>query len=161
MPHRIYLGLGSNLGDRKAALDSALANLAPQVRMLQRSPIYETAPWGYTDQPDFLNQVVEAETELPPKEVLALLKATEKQLGRQPRIRNGPREIDIDILLYDDLVLDEPGLHLPHPNLHERAFVVAPLADIAPELVVPGQVQTIRELSASLDKSGIKVYAGE
>ncbi|MEX2160542.1 MAG: 2-amino-4-hydroxy-6-hydroxymethyldihydropteridine diphosphokinase [Anaerolineales bacterium] len=158
MVHTIYLGLGSNLGDRQAALDAALASLAPRVKTILRSPIYETAPWGFTDQPDFLNQVVQAETDLPPEELLALLKATEREMGRQTRIRNGPREIDIDILLYDDLVMDEAGLRLPHPNLQERVFVLAPLADIAPDLIIPGQGRTVSALLAPLDQTGIRTF---
>jgi len=158
MPHKIYLGLGSNLGDRQATLDAAVAALAPSVRLLHRSAIYETAPWGYTDQPAFLNQVLEAETDFEPKDLLALLKATEKQLGRQTRFRNGPREIDIDILLIDDLVLNEDRLRVPHPGLHERAFILTPLADVAPDLIIPGQKQTVKDLLATLDTRDVKLY---
>ncbi len=158
MTHKLYLGLGSNLGDRQAHLDAAVAALAPSVRVLRRSAIYETAPWGYTDQPAFLNQVLEAGTDLEPKELLALLKATEKQLGRQTRFKNGPREIDIDILLIDDLVLNEDRLRVPHPGLYDRAFILTPLAEVAPELIIPGQKQTVKDLLAALDTSGIKVY---
>ena len=158
MPHKIYLGLGSNLGDRQATLDAAVSALAPSVRLLHRSAIYETAPWGYTDQPAFLNQVLEAETDFEPKDLLALLKATEKQLGRQTRFRNGPREIDIDILLIDDLVLNEDRLRVPHPGLHERAFILTPLADVAPDLIIPGQKQTVKDLLATLDTRDVKLY---
>jgi 2-amino-4-hydroxy-6-hydroxymethyldihydropteridine diphosphokinase len=158
MPHKIYLGLGSNLGDRQATLDAAVSALAPSVRLLHRSAIYETAPWGYTDQPAFLNQVLEAETDLDPKDLLALLKATEKQLGRQTRFKNGPREIDIDILLVDDLVLNEDRLRVPHPGLHERAFILTPLADVAPDLIIPGQKQTVKDLLATLDTRDVKLY---
>lgn len=158
MPHKIYLGLGSNLGNRAAALEAALAALAPQVRTLRRSPIYETEPWGLADQPVFLNQVVEAETELEPAELLKLLKATEKELGRQPRTRNGPREIDIDILLYDDLTLEAPGLRVPHPNLQQRAFVLVPLADLAPDLVIPGGEKSVKEMLSTLDTSVATPY---
>lgn len=137
MQHRVYLALGSNLGDRRANLAAALAALAPQVRLLKRSALYETAPWGYADQPDFLNQVVAAETALPPVELLAYLKEIEVQVGRQPSFRYGPRAIDLDILFYDELVLETPELVIPHPRLDERLFVLAPLAEIAPELVHP------------------------
>jgi 2-amino-4-hydroxy-6-hydroxymethyldihydropteridine diphosphokinase len=158
VPQKIYLGLGSNLGDRQAHLDAAVAALAPSVRLLRNSPIYETAPWGFTDQPAFLNQVLEAETDFEPKELLALLKATEKQLGRQDRFRNGPREIDIDILLIDDLVLNEDRLRVPHPGLHERAFILTPLAEVAPDLIIPGQQQSVKKLLSALDTSGIRLY---
>lgn len=157
MLHHIYLGLGCNLGDRLAALDAACEALAPQVRVLRRSPVYETQPWGYADQPDFLNQVLEAETELSPHELLAHLKAIEKQLGRQPRHRNGPREIDVDILLYDDLQLDEERLKVPHPAMPERAFILAPLADLSPELRIPGQSQSVAELRDQIDLSSVRL----
>ncbi|MCL5429155.1 MAG: 2-amino-4-hydroxy-6-hydroxymethyldihydropteridine diphosphokinase [Chloroflexi bacterium] len=158
MTHKIYLGLGSNLGDRKGYLDAAIAAMAPGIRILRRSPIYETAPWGFTDQDDFLNMVVEAETELGPKQLLVLLKGIEVKLGRKPRFRNGPREIDIDILLYDDLILDEPGLRIPHPRFHERAFILAPLADLAPGIQLPTLSKTVSECLAGLDKSGVRFY---
>lgn len=159
--HRIYLGLGSNLGDRRASLDAAAAALPPAARVLRRSPIYETAPWGYLDQPAFLNQVIEAETESTPAELLTELKDIERQLGRQPRFRNGPREIDIDILLYDDLVLNEGTLQIPHPRLHERAFMLAPLSDLAPGLKIPGQEGTVGEYLEQLDQSGITIFADD
>lgn len=159
MPHKLFLGLGSNLGDRQAHLLAAAVALAPEVRLQCSSPIYETAPWGYTDQPAFLNQVLEAETDLDPKALLAHLKATEKLLGRQTRFKNGPREIDIDILLMDDLILNEERLRVPHPGLHERAFILAPLADVAPDLIIPGQTLTIKELLAAADTTGIHLYS--
>ncbi len=156
MPHRVYLGLGSNLGDRKSFLNSAISALAPTVQVTRRSPIYETKPWGFSDQDDFLNLVVETETELGPKQLLLLLKGIEIKLGRQARFRNGPREIDIDILLYDELELDEPGLRIPHPHMQERAFVMAPLADLTPDLAIPGTGKTVAEFLANLDDSGIR-----
>jgi 2-amino-4-hydroxy-6-hydroxymethyldihydropteridine diphosphokinase len=156
MPHRIYLGLGSNLGNRKSYLDSAISALAPAVHAARVSPIYETKPWGYSDQGDFLNMVVEAETDLGPKQLLVLLKGIEVKLGRQPRFRNGPREIDIDILIYDDLILDEVGLRIPHPRLQERAFILAPLADLAPDLAIPGGGKTVAELLKNLEVIGIR-----
>lgn len=161
MPHRIYLGLGSNLGNRRSILDGATAALPPAARVLRRSPIYETAPWGYTAQPSFLNQVIEAETDLEPSKLLSELKQIERDLGRQPRFRNGPREIDIDILLYDDLVVNEGSLQIPHPRLQERAFILAPLADLAPELVIPGASATVVDLLEDLDRTGIELFANE
>lgn len=157
MPHRIYLGLGSNLGDRRAYLNAALSAMAPGVRVLRRSPIYQTAPWGYADQDAFLNMAVKAETELGPKQLLILLKGIEVKLGRQPRFKNGPREIDIDILLYDDLVFDDSGLQIPHPRLHERAFILSPLADLTPDLEIPNTGKTVATLLAGLDRSGVEL----
>jgi 2-amino-4-hydroxy-6-hydroxymethyldihydropteridine diphosphokinase len=159
MTHHIYLGLGSNLGDRHANLGAAAEALSPGVRILQRSGVYATVPWGFTDQPEFLNQVLEAETDLAPRDLLKLLKDTEMQLGRQPRFKNGPREIDIDILLIEDLVLNEDRLRVPHPGLHERAFILTPLADVAPDLVIPGQQETVKELLARLDASGVRIFS--
>ena len=156
MAHHIYLGLGSNLGDRRSFLDSAISALVPALRVSRLSPIYETDPWGYSDQDDFLNMVVEAETDLGPKQLLVFLKGIEVKLGRQPRFRNGPREIDIDILIYDDQILNEVGLRIPHPRLQERAFILVPLADLAPGLSIPGLDKTVAELLSNLDTSGIR-----
>jgi 2-amino-4-hydroxy-6-hydroxymethyldihydropteridine diphosphokinase len=158
MAHKIYLGLGSNLGDRQGYLDEAISAMAPAVRILRRSPVYETAPWGYADQDPFLNMAVEAETELGPKQLLIVLKGIEVKLGRKPRFQNGPREIDIDILLYDDLIFDDSGLRIPHPRLHERAFILAPLADLAPDLEIPGAGLTVALSLAGLEKAGIERF---
>ncbi len=152
---RIYLALGSNLGDRRANLQAALNALPPAVLLRRASPVYETPPWGIANQPAFLNMAVEAETNLPPLDLLSYLKRLETQLGRVPSVRYGPRLIDIDILFYDDLVLDSPGLTIPHPRLHERAFVLVPLADLAPDLVHPRLGQTVRDLLAAVDTTGI------
>ncbi|MEZ0396482.1 MAG: 2-amino-4-hydroxy-6-hydroxymethyldihydropteridine diphosphokinase [Anaerolineales bacterium] len=151
----IYLALGSNLGDRRANLQAALDALPPEVRLRRLSPVYETPPWGLTDQPAFLNMAAEAETGLPPLDLLSHLKRLETRLGRLPSVRYGPRLIDLDLLFYDDLVLDSPALTLPHPRLHERAFVLVPLADLAPDLVHPRLGQTVRDLLAALDTTGI------
>jgi 2-amino-4-hydroxy-6-hydroxymethyldihydropteridine diphosphokinase len=154
----IYLALGTNLGDRPANLRQALAALPPAVRVVAESPVYETPPWGITAQPAFLNMAVRGGTDLPPLELLARLKALELELGRQPSVRYGPRLIDLDILFYDDLLLDSPALSLPHPRLHERAFVLVPLADLAPDLVHPRLGRTVRQLLADLDRGGITRY---
>ena len=154
----IYLSLGSNLDDRYAALQAALAAFPPAVTVLAESPIYETPPWGVTGQPAFLNMVVRAETHLAPLALLAFLKRLETQLGRLPSIRYGPRKIDLDILFYDELVLDTPELFLPHPRLSERAFVLVPLADLAPGLVHPVLGRPIRDLLATVDTKGIIRY---
>lgn len=156
--HTVFLSLGSNLDDRLGNLKRAIASLPPQMEVKARSRIYETPPWGYADQPMFLNQVVMAKTYLEPELLLKHLKRLEIALGRTATFRNGPRVIDIDILFYDDLILDTPALVIPHPGLHERGFVLMPLMDIAPDLVHPGKRKSIRELVAFSDLGGIMVY---
>ena len=155
LSHRVYLVLGANLGDRLANLAAAREAMPPAVRPFSTSAIYETPPWGYLDQPSFLNQVLGAETNLAPKDLLNYLKGLEIQLGRSQSFRYGPRLIDIDILFYDDLVLNEPGLTIPHPRLTERAFVLVPLNELAPDFVHPVERKTIRELSEGIDRTGI------
>jgi 2-amino-4-hydroxy-6-hydroxymethyldihydropteridine diphosphokinase len=158
MKHVIYLALGTNLGDRHANLQAAMAALLPIVVVCQTSPVYETPPWGIPDQPAFLNMVLRGETFLTPEELLKHLKHLETELGRVPGLRWGPRQIDLDILFFDDLVLDSSGLTLPHPHLHQRAFVLVPLADIAPELNHPVLQKTVGELLAGVDTRGVKRY---
>ncbi|MBV9850003.1 MAG: 2-amino-4-hydroxy-6-hydroxymethyldihydropteridine diphosphokinase [Armatimonadetes bacterium] len=138
-PVTAYVGLGANLGDREAAIEAALRALhwPPDVMVVRRSSLYETAPVGVTDQPDFLNAVAELRTTLSPRELLARILQLERQLGRVRTQRWGPRVIDIDILLYGDEALAEPGLTVPHPRMAERAFVLRPLAEIAPEAKLP------------------------
>lgn len=159
-PVRIFLGLGTNLGDRSANLQAAWDALPPQVQPLRASPIYETAPWGFAAQPDFLNQVFEAQTRLAPLELLAHVKQIETRLGRIPTFRNGPRVIDIDILFYGDQIITLPGLSLPHPRIQERAFMLIPLRDLAPNLLHPILNQSIRQLAAQVDPTGVEVYRG-
>jgi 2-amino-4-hydroxy-6-hydroxymethyldihydropteridine diphosphokinase len=133
---RAYVGLGANLGDREATILAAAERLGPH----RLSPIVETEPWGYADQPKFLNAVAELETELAPRELLGRLLAIERELGRvRGGRRYGPRTIDLDLLLYGDLVVDEPGLTVPHPHLAERLFVLEPLFALDAGLFVPGQ----------------------
>ncbi len=146
----VFLSLGTNLGDREANLRNAITALAPQVRGTRESPVYETAPWGFEDQPSFLNMVVEGETDLPPLELLKFLKTLETELGRTPTFRYGPRLIDLDILFYDDLILQTPELTIPHPKLHERTFVLMPLVDLAPDFVHPVLQRTIADLLSPL-----------
>jgi 2-amino-4-hydroxy-6-hydroxymethyldihydropteridine diphosphokinase len=157
-PFTIYLALGSNLGDRSANLRAAITAMPPGVHVIQESPVYETEPWGLADQPLFLNMVLKAETSLGPVELLQQLKLLEAGLGRQPSVRWGPRLIDIDILFYADLVLEIKGLVIPHPHLHERAFVLVPLADLAPDLLHPVFCKSVRDLLAGVDASGVKRY---
>ncbi|MEW6094563.1 MAG: 2-amino-4-hydroxy-6-hydroxymethyldihydropteridine diphosphokinase [Chloroflexota bacterium] len=159
MPSRIvYLALGTNLGERTANLRRAIQSLPPAVTVLAESPVYATPPWGVTGQPNFLNMALKGETRLPPLGLLKRLKQLEGELGRVPSVRYGPRLIDIDILFYADLVLDTPQLTLPHPRLHERAFVLVPLNDIAPNLHHPRLGKTVREMLTVVDTTGVKLY---
>ena len=139
---RAYVGLGSNVGDRERMLWSALHMLAfnPEVDVVAVSSIRETDPVGFLDQPRFLNAAAAVETELAPRALLDLLLSVERELGRtRDGPRFGPRSIDLDLLLYGEEALEEPGLSVPHPRLHERRFVLEPLAELDPELVVPGR----------------------
>ena len=154
----VYLALGTNLGNRTGNLRAAIESLPPSVVVQQASPIYETPPWGVTDQPAFLNMVLEGKTHLSPLELLEYLKNLETKLGRAPTIRWGPRLIDMDILFYDSLVLRVPGLTIPHPHLHERPFVLVPLMDLAPDLVHPVLGISVRALLTMLDTTGVKIY---
>lgn len=135
----VFLGLGSNLGDPKANLCEAVEILdaQPDIRLVRVSSLYLTSPVGFTDQPDFINAVAVVETDLEPADLRALTHDIENRMGRTRNFRWGPRVIDIDVLLYDSVVIDTPDLTIPHPSLYERAFVMAPLAEVAPELVLP------------------------
>ena len=152
----VYLALGTNLGNRPKNLWDAIAALPPAVMLLGSSRVYETQPWGVTDQPAILNMAIKGKTLLTPQELLSHLKGLETRLGRLPSVRYGPRQIDIDILFYDDVILNTPELTIPHPSLHERAFVLVPLADLAPELLHPALGKTILQLLAEVDTSGVK-----
>lgn len=134
---RVYLGLGSNLGDREANLREALRRLEERVVLDALSSLYETPPLGPPDQPWYLNAACCGTTELGPKELLAFVKGIEQGMGRVPTVCWGPRIIDLDILFYDSLVLRTPELVIPHPGIPDRPFVLAPLADIAPEFIHP------------------------
>lgn len=146
----VFLALGSNLGDRAAALRGALAALPPDVRVTRPSPVYETAPQYVTDQPAFLNMAAAVETALPPEALIARLKAIETALGRQPSVRFGPRLIDLDILYYGDRLLATAPLEIPHPRLAERSFVLEPLADIAADWRDPRDGRSVREMRDNL-----------
>jgi 2-amino-4-hydroxy-6-hydroxymethyldihydropteridine diphosphokinase len=145
-----WIALGGNLGDREASLGAALQEASRFSDIVQVSSFYETEPVGFAEQPPFLNAVARLRTELDPRSLLDHLLAVEHQLGRARTIRNGPRVIDLDLLLYGQSVIDEPGLEIPHPRLHERRFVLAPLAELAPGLIHPVLQQTIAELLAKL-----------
>jgi 2-amino-4-hydroxy-6-hydroxymethyldihydropteridine diphosphokinase len=159
MDHIAYLALGTNLGNRLVNLNTAADNLMPQMKLKKKSHVYETQPWGFADQPAFLNQVVMVETCEAPEHLLDHLKQLETALGRVPTFQNGPRLIDIDILFYDDLVLDTAPLVIPHPRLHERAFVLVPLADIAPDLVHPVLHKPVDELLRAITTDGVRRVA--
>jgi 2-amino-4-hydroxy-6-hydroxymethyldihydropteridine diphosphokinase len=152
------LALGGNMGAVRDTLDRAVAALCDgsDVRLLARSADYSTPPWGVTDQPRFVNCCIAVETRLAPEALLDRTQAVERALGRDRahELRWGPRPIDIDILAYDDLVRDGPDLTLPHPHMFERAFVLVPLSEIAPERTIAGR--RVRDALAEVDKSGVE-----
>jgi 2-amino-4-hydroxy-6-hydroxymethyldihydropteridine diphosphokinase len=147
---RAYIALGSNLGSPVATVEDAIDAMAALRGSLLRamSSLYRTAPVGLRNQADFINAVVAVDTRLSPPELLEALFVLEAKFGRERSVRNAPRTLDLDLLLHGDTVLDEPALTLPHPRMHERAFVLAPLAEIAPDLVIPGR-GPVRELLAA------------
>jgi 2-amino-4-hydroxy-6-hydroxymethyldihydropteridine diphosphokinase len=150
--HRAYVGVGANLGDRAGTVKRALRSLSDVGTVVAQSSIYRTKPWGRVDQPWFANAVALIETTLSAVELLDALKELEKRLGRSPTEHWGPRTIDLDLLIYDDLEIDEPGLRVPHPHLTERAFVLVPLAEIEPRFAA------MREALAPNDLAGVVYY---
>ena len=144
---RAAVALGSNLEDPEAQVQRGFEEIAalPQTQLVKRSRLYRTAPVGYVDQPDFVNACALVETGLAPRALLDALLAVEKRHGRVREIANGPRTLDLDVVLYGDQVVDEPGLKIPHPRAHERMFVLAPLFDVWPDAVIPGR-GPVREL---------------
>ncbi|MCB8943111.1 MAG: 2-amino-4-hydroxy-6-hydroxymethyldihydropteridine diphosphokinase [Ardenticatenaceae bacterium] len=153
--HQLFLSLGTNIGQRHVNLRRAVHALADLMTITAISPIYQTAPWGLEAQPDFLNICLAASTPLEPVPLLQAIKTVENQLGRQPTVRWGPRLIDIDILFYNSQILTTDQLTIPHPHLTERAFVLAPLADIAPQFVHPQNGRTIHQLLAHIDQTTV------
>ena len=176
-PVTAYLGLGSNLGRREENLATAALRIAGSrdrtgsmghgspnmvlvgdIQILRASSVYETSPWGYQDQPDFLNCVLEVCTAFAPSELLAWTKAVEHNMGRRPGLRFGPRRIDVDILLYGESIVDLPDLQIPHPRLHLRAFALMPLCELAQTSVHPTLRTTIADLADRVDgQEGVKV----
>ena len=146
---RAYVGVGTNLGDRWAhlALAARALSAAPRVALLRASRVLDTAPLG-PPQPRFLNAALELETGLTPRQLLSLLQGIEREALRRPAVRWGPRSLDLDLLLFGDLVLAEPGLHVPHPRLAERRFVLQPLAELCPDRLVPGRGRAVAALLA-------------
>jgi GTP cyclohydrolase-4 len=153
--HTVYLALGSNLGDRRGNLAAALQRLREVVDIETTSSVYETEPVGYLEQPRFLNMACRGRTWLAASELLNYTQEIEIAIGRQPTFRNGPRPIDIDILMYDDLQIEQKNLTIPHPRMSERAFVLAPLAEIAPETVEPTSGKTIQRLWDTVSQEGV------
>ena len=147
---RVYLSLGSNIGDREGNLRKAVERLAAQeIRVLHTSRIYETEPVDYKEQAWFLNQVVEAETALFPMQLLTRIGRVERELGRRRTVRNGPRTIDIDILFYGAATVETARLEIPHPRIAQRRFVLAPLAELAPDLRHPVTHRSVRQMLES------------
>jgi 2-amino-4-hydroxy-6-hydroxymethyldihydropteridine diphosphokinase len=155
-PVTAYIALGANLEDPVVQVRAGLAALAtlPDTQLLMQSSLYRTAPVGYADQPDFINAVAAVDTELSPRELLDALLAIELNHGRVRQFANAPRTLDLDVLLYDDVEVNEIGLTIPHPRMHERAFVLAPLAEIAPLCEIPGHGR-VGEVLRGLDTRGV------
>lgn len=153
----VYLGLGSNLGDRKAILEKALQLLGQRLQIERVSSLYETEPVGYAEQPPFLNAVCRAQTKLGPLQLFSVIKGIEASLGRVPSFPNAPRPIDLDIIFYGDLVMETPELTIPHPRLEERAFVLIPLYELDPGLVHPVSGESIKDLAAGVQgRAGVR-----
>jgi 2-amino-4-hydroxy-6-hydroxymethyldihydropteridine diphosphokinase len=147
----IYLALGSNLGDRMGNLTAAVQHLSQKLTIKKVSSVYETEPVYFKEQPLYLNAALSAVTRLDPFELLRFIKSIEGDLGRQPSFRNAPRTIDIDILFYEDRIIEMPELTVPHPGIAERAFVLVPLAEVAPKLVHPVLRKKVSELLAAVE----------
>lgn len=159
----VYLGLGSNVGNRLENLRRAAAMLGQSqgLSCFQASRIYETEPWGFADQPPFLNCVIRAFTLLEPGEVLQLAHSVEDALGRERAVRWGPRVIDVDILIMDNLTIETEELVIPHPRMWERAFVLVPLMDLAPDMTTPGGVSLAQRVADLDDADGVRLFHGD
>ena len=159
--HRLaYLGLGANLGEAQAAIRTAIAKLENQhLTVSRQAHLYRSPPMGPQDQPDFINTVIEVKTSLPPQGLLTHLQEIEQFMGRTPTRHWGPRVIDLDLLLYENLIVDEADLQIPHPHMHLRRFVLEPLAELAPDFVIPGLDQTVQALVGQLEDPAIHQIA--
>jgi 2-amino-4-hydroxy-6-hydroxymethyldihydropteridine diphosphokinase len=151
MSIEIHLGIGSNMGDRIDFLKKSVTALSEKLTEVRVSQVYESAAWGYEDQDDFLNAALVGHTSLSPQELLSLAKNIEAKLGREPSFRNGPRVIDIDILLYGDLEINEGPIEIPHASLLLRTFVLQPLVDLSPDLIPPGKTKSVANVLAEFD----------
>lgn len=151
-----YIGVGANLQKPEEQVKAAFEELAmlPDTRLMAVSSLYRSAPVGYSGQPDFINAVAHVETALAPRDLLDALLRIEQRFGRVRDVRNGPRTLDLDILLYGELTIAEPGVTIPHPRMHERAFVIVPLAEIAPDADVPGR-GSVSELVGKVDRTAV------
>ncbi len=154
-PQPVYIALGTNIGDRALNLQTAKDWLSRKASITQESSVYITPPWGYADQPDFLNQVIEVNTRLGPRSLLRFLQRIERKMGRVKLILNGPRVIDLDILFYGDRVITSPNLQIPHPRMVGRAFVLVPLNEIAPDLLHPALGISVQQMLADVDTEGV------
>jgi len=154
----VLLGIGANLGDRAAALQSVVDAMPGRFQAIRASSVYDTPPWGVTDQPTFLNAVIAAETELTPREVLAFAHECEQAAQRVRTQHWGPRTLDVDVISYDEARSDDPVLTLPHPRAYERAFVLVGIDELDPDAVLPGH-GSVRALLDALDCTGITVVS--
>ena len=149
--HKVFVGIGTNLGNRHKNIEDAFKNLQfYNLKIIKKSPVYETEPYGLKEQPNFLNCVVEIEVEVSPEELLKKFLKIEKEMGRERKIPWGPRIIDLDILFYEDLIINKESLKIPHPDIENRFFVLKPLSDIAPCLVHPIFKKTIKQMLKDL-----------
>ncbi|WP_029520350.1 2-amino-4-hydroxy-6-hydroxymethyldihydropteridine diphosphokinase [Persephonella sp. IF05-L8] len=155
---KIFLALGSNIGNRQKNINQAIEFLSKEIKDIKQAHIYKSKAVGYENQPDFLNTAISGYTDLSPEELLGFVKHIEKQIGRKKRFRWGPREIDIDILFYGNLVLEKENLIIPHPRIHERDFVLKPLCDLEPEFIHPVLKKPLKELLNNLKEKSIITY---
>jgi len=149
----VFIALGSNIGDREENIKTAIEKIKEKgIEIVKISDIIETEPYGYKEQPSFLNAVLWAKTSLTPRELLNILQDIEKEMGREKKFKWGPRNIDLDIIFYDDLVINEEGLKIPHPDAHNRVFVMGPMVQIAPDFIHPVLKTPVKEIFEGLLK---------
>lgn len=161
MTKNIFLGLGSNKGNRKYYLNEAISHLSLKTNVVKKSSIYQTPPWGYLAQQPFLNQVIKLESDFSPESLLKFCKKLEREIGRLPTFRYGPREIDIDILAFDDLIMETENLEIPHPELHNRAFMLIPLQEVEPKFKHPSLNLSIEDMLDGKEISEIQIYQSQ